>query len=278
MVDHAPVTILAREVTTVPIDALSPHPQNPRRGNVEAIRESIRHNGFVAPILVQASRMRIIAGEHRWRAAVAEGYDEVPVVLLDIDDSHALRVLLADNKTADDAAYDEPALIEALQAAADANAGLLLGTGWATVELEALLEAAGEGQRGSFRDALDDGEDGPAADDDDENADDRGTLLALTDVTVGEPTHQVDRGDVYRLDGRHLLVVDDVMTGWRSWVRFLVEGCVFVPYPGVYLVFGLKAAQQVFVMVQPNGYLAGHLLDKWAAVHSETTIEKITPA
>lgn len=47
---------LTQEFATLPVDALEPHPDNPRRGDVDAIAESIRHNGFFGAVLVQAPR------------------------------------------------------------------------------------------------------------------------------------------------------------------------------------------------------------------------------
>lgn len=85
---------------TVPSDTIQPHPDNPNHGDVEAIRESIQENDFYGAIVVQASTGRILAGEHRWRAARAEGLDVVPVIYRDCDDHTAIRIMLVDNETA----------------------------------------------------------------------------------------------------------------------------------------------------------------------------------
>jgi hypothetical protein len=271
---------LVEQITLVAPDALTPHPSNPRRGNVEAIRESIRENGFVNPILVQASRQRILAGEHRWRAARAEGFTEVPVILLDVDDDAALRILLADNKTADDAVYDQAILTDVLAAVAKANADLL-GTGWSTVEYEAMLNGIDMNAPGSMRDSIDDDNvtAAPSGDDDDDDDDDRGTALALLDVSIGEPVHQVAKHDVFELTGgtqTHTLLVCDLMRDHEFWMPFLADSpdTVFMPYPGVYLTFTIKALTQRFVMVQPNHYIAGHVLDKWVSVYGADSVVK----
>lgn len=267
--------VLASDIELVPIDSIHPHPNNPRRGNVELIRESIRHNGFTAPLLVQLSRRRILAGEHRWRAAQAEDMPEVPVVWLDVDDDHAIRVLLADNKTADDAEYDPGSLAEVLELAAAANAELA-GTGWSTVEYEALLNSA-QGGRDSFRD--DEAEAG-----DDESTDwealdgmDKGSLLKLADVTIGEPRTKVHNGEVWKL-GPHLLVIEDVAKGWPTWSPLLTGERLFMPYPGVYLLMSRHAVKHEYLMVQPSHYLAGHLLDKWNALYGDDTPAELVEA
>lgn len=253
--------ILADEVVLMPIHDLHPHPSNPRRGNVEAIRESIRAHGFVNPCLVQKTRSRILAGEHRWRAAKDEGYTEVPVILLDVDDDQAIKILLVDNKSADDSVYDQAVLAEVLREVAEIT-GDLIGTGWSLVEYESMLDSI---KLDTFRD----GEDRP----DEGDEDDRGTLLGLVDVSVGEPRHEVTHGDVWRL-GPHILVVADIMTEWSQWAGYLEAGKVFLPYPGAFIVLTAKALQVQFVMVQPNRYLAGHILDKWESVHGADTVSQ----
>jgi site-specific DNA-methyltransferase (adenine-specific) len=62
------------DVTLVAVDDLQAHPANPRRGNVDAIRESIRVNGWHGVIVAQASTGRIVVGTHRWLAAKADSY------------------------------------------------------------------------------------------------------------------------------------------------------------------------------------------------------------
>lgn len=113
----------------VPVDELLPHPRNPRRGDVAAIRESIQHNDFVGAILVQRSTGYVIAGRHRLTAAVEEGATDVPVLEVDVDDDTALRILLADNRTSDRAGYDDSTLAELLRDIG-AGDGTLEGTGW----------------------------------------------------------------------------------------------------------------------------------------------------
>src|SRR3989442_2624593 len=48
----------------VPIDSVSLHPRNPRRGDVAAVRASLERFGQRKPIVVQASTRYVVAGEH----------------------------------------------------------------------------------------------------------------------------------------------------------------------------------------------------------------------
>lgn len=127
------------EVETVPIDSLKQHPRNPRRGDVEAILKSIESNGFFDPIGVQKSTGYIIDGNHRWLAAKRAGMDSVPVVMLDVDDETAIRILLASNRTNDIAAYDESVLAELLKEAESYNDGLI-GTGYTLNDVDRIVQ------------------------------------------------------------------------------------------------------------------------------------------
>lgn len=134
----ATMDILNQRIETVPIDKLEPHPRNPRRGDVGTIKESIGTNGFYGAIVVQESTNYILAGNHRYLAAKASGANEIPVVWLDIDDTHALRILLADNRTNDIAEYDDPLLAELLNDLV-VDTGTLDGTGFTEEAVDELL-------------------------------------------------------------------------------------------------------------------------------------------
>ncbi|WP_158558116.1 ParB/RepB/Spo0J family partition protein [Spongiactinospora gelatinilytica] len=123
--------IASQEYRLVPVADLEPHPDNPHRGDVEVISESIEANGFFGAVLVQRTRMRIIAGEHRWRGAVERGLAEVPCVLIDVDDEQAKRILRADNRTAA-LGYEDPEALAALLASLDED---LAGTGYTEADL-----------------------------------------------------------------------------------------------------------------------------------------------
>lgn len=129
--------VVKQRYRRVPIDDLTPHPRNPRRGNVGAIRESIRSNDFVGAVIVQRSTGYVIAGRHRLEAAREEGATELPVLEVDVDDETALRILLADNRTSDLAGYEDETLL-ALLREIGAGEGTLEGTGWTFEDFQAL--------------------------------------------------------------------------------------------------------------------------------------------
>lgn len=120
-----------------PVDDLREHPENPRRGNVELIAGSIAVNDFYGAVLVQAGTGRVVAGNHRLKAARSLGRDTVPAIVADLDDDQARRILLVDNRSNDLAGYDDDvlgALLSDLAASSD-----LTGTGYDDVDLGDIL-------------------------------------------------------------------------------------------------------------------------------------------
>lgn len=76
------------EQKTVSVDMLEPNSWNVQTQDAATfnrLREEIRQNGCIAPIEVvplDDGKYRILGGEHRWRACLAEGVTEVPVIAL----------------------------------------------------------------------------------------------------------------------------------------------------------------------------------------------------
>ncbi len=137
----APRIAPALRSLAVPIGSVTPHPRNPRRGDVEAITASLERFGQQKPLVVQRSTMFVVAGNHLLRAARALGWSEIAANLVDLDDATATAYLLADNRTSDLGAYNDTLLAAILaEEAASAN---LAGTGYDADTVEALLAAAG---------------------------------------------------------------------------------------------------------------------------------------
>lgn len=131
-----PVVWERAEITA--LDKLTPHPRNPRQGDIGAIVESIEANGFIGAVVAQLSTGFILSGNHSVEAARQVGIHAVPVVWVDLDDEAALRFLLAANKASDRATYDEAALTALLSELA-ATAEGLAGTLFDGDELDSML-------------------------------------------------------------------------------------------------------------------------------------------
>ena len=66
------------------------------------LSSSIKENGIIQPIAVRPNKYEpgkyeIVAGERRWLAAQKVGLNEVPVVVLDIDDQKSLEIAIVEN-------------------------------------------------------------------------------------------------------------------------------------------------------------------------------------
>jgi ParB family chromosome partitioning protein len=68
-------------------------------GRLAELAASIQESGIVQPILVRrrGERYQIIAGERRFRAALAAGLATVPVTVRDVADEHLLELALVEN-------------------------------------------------------------------------------------------------------------------------------------------------------------------------------------
>ncbi len=117
-----------------PVGELLEYPGNPRRGNTKAVQASLRAHGQYRPIVANKRTRHVLAGNHTLRAARALGWTQIAVVWLDVDDEHAARILLVDNKTGDDSTYDDQALVDLLTSLPGLD-----GTGWSDTELAELL-------------------------------------------------------------------------------------------------------------------------------------------
>jgi len=125
--------IVNKQSKQVAIDDLKVHPDNPRKGNIAALVESIEVNGFYGAIVAQESTGFILVGNHRWQAAKEVGLKKVPVIYVEVDDEGARKILLADNRTSDLSSYDETVLIRLLSSID------LSGTGYTDSDLDDII-------------------------------------------------------------------------------------------------------------------------------------------
>ncbi len=69
---------------------------------LEELSKSIKKNGVIQPIAVRKNKSstepyEIVAGERRWLAAQKAGLHEVPITILDLNDSETLEVAIVEN-------------------------------------------------------------------------------------------------------------------------------------------------------------------------------------
>lgn len=265
------------ELELVGLNTLRLDPKNARthsERNLEAIKESLSKFGQRKPIVITHDGM-VVAGNGTVEAAQALGWTQISATRIPDDWSkqQITAYAIADNRTAELAAWDTEILVPALLDLDEA--GMLEWTGFTQHELtnwDSLgLDKPGLG--GGDAPLDDNGED---IDPDEE----QGSLLALADVTVAEPKHQVEHHEIYMLtmpkhDVTHVLVVANVMKEWTLWADYLQGEAIFVPFPDPFITGTDVARKQPLVLVQPDHYLAGHVLDKHAAFYGEEFVARV---
>ncbi len=174
-------------IETRTIDSLRPYDRNARlhsQKQIAQIASSIRRFGFNNPVLI-ADDDSIIAGHGRVAAARQLGMTTVPTVRLShLSPAERKAYILADNKLALNAGWDQELLAVELQELIDADFDVDL-TGFSVTEIDLVLDAAQQA-----------GTSGLGPDD------------ALPPLPA-QPVTQL--GDVWHLD-RHRLICADALT------------------------------------------------------------------
>lgn len=103
----SPAVFEIHETTKVQASLLNPAAYNPRKitaEKFEALKESIRGDGFIEPLVVQKAGTRIIGGHQRLKAIkelcveASAAIPDIPCVVLDIGDKAAKRLNIKLNK------------------------------------------------------------------------------------------------------------------------------------------------------------------------------------
>ncbi len=178
---------LAKRIELWPTEKLIPYVRNPRTHSEEQVSQiaaSIVEFGFLNPILIDTNA-GIIAGHGRLQAAKKLALPVVPVVILDhLTKTQKRAYVIADNKLALNAGWDEEALAAEMHALNSERFELAL-TGFDDAELEQLMAP------------LDDVETGNGAQDEAE------------ETVASEPKKRVSRpGDLWQI-GKHRLLCGD---------------------------------------------------------------------
>jgi ParB-like chromosome segregation protein Spo0J len=195
---------MARCIERWLIEKLIPYAGNPRThsdAQIAQIAASIAAFGFNNPILVD-TKAGIIAGHGRLLAARKLGLAEVPVIVLDhLSEAQKRAYIIADNKLAEGAGWDEDALRSELAAlqAEDFNLDLV---GFEEDELARLLAAQDAAEGLTDEDAVPDLPATPVSA--------RGDLWMLGNhrLLVGDSTDATDVAKLMAGDAADLVFVD----------------------------------------------------------------------
>lgn len=91
------------EVRQIPIQDIDTSPFQPRTifddERIDELCQTIKTHGVIQPIVVRArnGRYEIIAGERRWRAVTKLGYDTIPAIIREFNDSQTASIALIEN-------------------------------------------------------------------------------------------------------------------------------------------------------------------------------------
>ena len=139
------------KIEIMPLTRLRPYERNARthtRRQVSQIADSIRRFGFTNPVLVSDDN-EIVAGHGRVLAAKQIGMADVPVLRLSHLSAEERRAyVLADNKLALNAGWDQELLAVELQALIDLEFDLTV-TGFSLAEIDLTLDRAREASSGA---------------------------------------------------------------------------------------------------------------------------------
>ncbi len=127
-------------IEMVQVESLHPDPANVRRHsprNIAAIKASLQRFGQQKPIVVDAQGV-IRAGNGAFEAARQLGWRRIQVIRTDLSGPDAIAYAIADNRSAELAQWDSPALAEQIAAL---EAPLQVAAGFADDEVKTLLDA-----------------------------------------------------------------------------------------------------------------------------------------
>ena len=174
------------QITHHPIAALSPWSRNARTHSKKQVRQiaaSIRQFGFTNPVLIDEAGT-ILAGHGRVAAAKLLGMTKVPCLRIEhMSEDEKRAYILADNKLALNAGWDEDLLAAELGALVSADLDFDIGlTGFSIPEIDGILETVKPEEPGDPQD----------------------------DFIPDGARSRVDPGDVWQL-GAHRLICGDAL-------------------------------------------------------------------
>jgi ParB family chromosome partitioning protein len=92
------------EVLQIPVQQITPNRFQPRTVFIDErigeLAQTIEAHGIIQPIVVRAygeGQYELIAGERRWRAVQKLGWETIPAIVKDMDDSQTASVALIEN-------------------------------------------------------------------------------------------------------------------------------------------------------------------------------------
>jgi hypothetical protein len=206
----------------------------------QALADMLDSVGWVQHVVINKRTENMVDGHLRVELAVERNEPIVPVMYVDLSAEEERLVLATLDPIGELASVD-----------ADALAGLLDG-----LDLDDTLNGLFADLIGSPVEA----EPPPVLDSE-----------VSASPGLDDPGHVVEPGQVWKV-GHNFLVVASVYDGWPLYGPLLTEDRLLVPYPTPVVALTEQARDKTLVMVQPDAWLAGQLLDKYADVRGEDEV------
>lgn len=235
---------MADRIEIWPVGKLVPYDKNPRTHSTEQVNQiaaSIAEFGFLNPILVDTTA-GIIAGHGRLQAAKQLGLAQVPVVVLDhLTDAQKRAYVIADNKLALNAGWDEDLLRSEMAALAAEDFDLPV-IGFSDEELAGLLAEPNVAEGQTDEDAVPEAPEIPVSKPGDLWRLGNHLLLcgdstvlanvervlhgALADMVFTDPPYNVDYGNAAKdkMRGNKRTIMNDNLG--EGFEKFLYDACV----------------------------------------------------
>ena len=134
----------------LPVDKLYPHPDNPRKslGDLSELAESIKAKGVmqnltVVPCEADPGMYTIIIGHRRHAAAKKAGLQELPCVIVEMDDQEQMATMLLENiQRSDLTAYEQAKGFQMMMDLGDSVSGIVKKTGFSESTVRRRLKMA----------------------------------------------------------------------------------------------------------------------------------------
>ncbi len=105
-----------QKVVSIQLSVITANKAQPRKNfdevAIHSLSESIKEHGILQPVCVRRNGLmyEIISGERRCRAAKLAGLDEVPCIIMDVDDEKSAALALIENIQRSDLSFFEEAM------------------------------------------------------------------------------------------------------------------------------------------------------------------------
>lgn len=239
-------------IERVKLSQLKPHPKNPRKHPKQGTPEwdvllaSLEHDYF-DPMVWNTRNKMLVSGHLRKKVLMSMGVTEADVVVVDYDENtHIARMIAANKAIGEDDKFKLTELFGGLAKVEGFNLSL---TGFSLAEVSGLVDVDDEVDR-----------DRTEGSDSTERADAR---IAELLTALGEPTYNVEEGDVYLVDKRIAILgavnPDQLTEELAKWIA---------PVKGSpeYKALGKNVSLPSRLAVGPEAFiLVDNVLDRWCS-------------